>query len=178
MTLPSAVASLVFVRDSDETNAVLFADQTGLPADALDALRAVVPLAAQSLGFTKEVCVKAISLPPRVAGPNGPQIASIFGLGNRESSVFSEYNRMLGRLPKQVVPIADDGLGNLFVVSKQNGQVYFWDHECPDEEASEAAFTLIASSADDFLSRFVPAPSINSEELKRGVRSVRLDFLN
>ncbi len=63
------------------------------------------------------------------------------------------------RMPTQIIPIANDGLGNLICIScgeSDFGKVYFWDHEREVDYASSddndySNLYLIADSFDEFL---------------------------
>lgn len=59
-----------------------------------------------------------------------------------------------GRLPGELVPIAEDGCGNLVCLAfggRDAGKVFFWDHEAETEPASFVNVHLITDSFDEFI---------------------------
>jgi SMI1 / KNR4 family (SUKH-1) len=77
-----------------------------------------------------------------------------------------QYSNMLrGRIPGEMIPIATAEGGNLILVSasRDDGAVYFWDHE---REGAGSAVKLLASSFDDFVSRLTSGPSLSGPHPK------------
>jgi hypothetical protein len=63
-----------------------------------------------------------------------------------------------GRVPEEVLPIADDDFGNGLFVHLEDGSVWSYDHEAEDpaEEDLWAAFTREAEDLDELLDRLEP----------------------
>jgi cell wall assembly regulator SMI1 len=63
------------------------------------------------------------------------------------------------RIPKQLIPIAEDGGGNqicLAVRGENYGKVYFWDHDWESDEGEEPTYSnvyLIANNFSEFLNK-------------------------
>src|SRR6266516_8153476 len=71
--------------------------------------------------------------------PNDEALKVVFGLGEvpNELNMWRKLETFRDRLPKWLLPVAQDAYGNLFAVSLRHpdrGSVWFWDHE---EEADE-----------------------------------------
>lgn len=70
------------------------------------------------------------------------------------SNIEWNYRTYKGRIPREFLPVAGDGSGNLICLSFEganNGAVYFWDH---DEEHSPPTYGnvyLIAETFEKFL---------------------------
>lgn len=78
-------------------------------------------------------------------------------------SEILEERRSLENLPNRAYPIAWAEGGNYVLLDEgKGGQVYFWDHELPDEN-----IIRLADNFDEFLSMLEPF-DINSVELKPG----------
>jgi len=79
-----------------------------------------------------------------------PKIGVTNFLGAR--GIVTQRARLRGRLPENMLPIADAEGGNLICISVDEGDVggiYFWDHELDGEKALER----LAASFDDFVSK-------------------------
>lgn len=64
---------------------------------------------------------------------NGSMLGAFFardsGRGNAYD-IFENINTYKERIPNKFVPLGDDGMGNLILISlNDNGKIYFWDHE-------------------------------------------------
>jgi cell wall assembly regulator SMI1 len=62
-------------------------------------------------------------------------------------------NRMRGRVPSELIPIAIDPGGNLIclaVAGNNQGKVYFWDHEEEAEEGKTPTYDNVYAIADSF----------------------------
>jgi hypothetical protein len=62
------------------------------------------------------------------------------------------------RIPDEVLPIADDDLGNGLFISLDDGSIWSYDHEAedPSEEDLWAAFTREAEDLEELLDRLEP----------------------
>ena len=82
-----------------------------------------------------------------------------------------EERQYIDDIPNQAYPIAWASCGNYVLLDEGKGeQVYFWDHELPDENIIK-----LANNFDEFLSTLEPF-DINSIELKPGqVKKVWID---
>lgn len=59
-----------------------------------------------------------------------------------------------GRIPINILPIADDPFGNMVCISFSGsdcGKIYFWDHELESQNKSYDNLSLIADSFTDFI---------------------------
>lgn len=67
-----------------------------------------------------------------------------------------------GRIPPDVLPIADDPFGNVVLIGLDGsvrGRIYFWDHEEePDSQPDWSNIDLVADSFDSFMSVLKPSP--------------------
>ena len=64
------------------------------------------------------------------------------------------WKQTTGRVPGHLVPIADDGCGNLVClafVGPDAGKVFFWDHESETEPTSFKNVHLVANTFNDFI---------------------------
>lgn len=86
------------------------------------------------------------------------------------SEILAE-RQYIDDIPNQAYPIAWASCGNYVLLDDgHGGQVYFWDHELPDENIIK-----LANNFDEFLSMLEPF-DINSIELKPGqVKKVWID---
>ena len=69
---------------------------------------------------------------------------------NEYNSLLKQFKMSQSYLPNRLLPIADDGLGNLICISIKGsdiGKIYFADHDIPEEE-EENLFVI----ADNFVS--------------------------
>ena len=92
----------------------------------------------------------------------GTDVHWIFGLNEAPawSSLWSTIDTYAGRLPADVMPVASDSGGNLFVLESTGdaGRVLFWDHEAEfDRDGGGPAFVVVASGFAQFLEELVPA---------------------
>jgi hypothetical protein len=51
------------------------------------------------------------------------------GKYNNLERYIINYKIEQNRIPVELIPIADDPLGNLICISSESGGIYFWDHE-------------------------------------------------
>lgn len=89
----------------------------------------------------------------------GDTLHHAYGLhsGPSYSSIRSAYRTFEGRVPKSLVPIADDPFGNQICIGisgRWQGKVCFWDHEKENDSGrpTSKAVTQIAASFTEFLS--------------------------
>ena len=73
------------------------------------------------------------------------------------------------------MPVAEDGLGNLFVFDPESGAVLFWHHECQEGESSPTALTQVSNSFDEFVSGLEPFDD-PAPVARTGVKRISLDF--
>jgi len=64
----------------------------------------------------------------------GSQVSYFYGLNtdNNNFNIINKFNIYANRLPKDFLPIADDGLGNQICLSLSKEKfnwIYWWDHE-------------------------------------------------
>lgn len=83
------------------------------------------------------------------------------------------YNTLLGRMPNEMIPIANDSCGNkicLGIKGQSRNKVYFWDHENEvmneNEEPWWKNVYLIANTFTDFINKLFYA-EINEEEWEK-----------
>ena len=90
------------------------------------------------------------------ANRNPPtNIQWIYGLHNGKSwaSLDHNINILRHRIPEDTLPIANDGLGNVFLISLHKdtfGEVWFWDHEKESNEGKASFFSNIIKAASSF----------------------------
>ncbi len=71
------------------------------------------------------------------------------------------YHTLKDRLPKHVIAIASDEVGNRFCLdlsSQGGGRVVFWDHEMDGADSRTALKTVVAESFGDWQDMLVHAP--------------------
>lgn len=80
-------------------------------------------------------------------------------LRSGEDSIEQAYEKYRERIPKTLIPVAVAEGGNLLLVSVENGEVFFWDHELEDyDEQSDGsgACVKLADSLSEFLDDLKP----------------------
>ena len=93
---------------------------------------------------------------------NDQAVNEIFGLGADVpdfASMWSTLDTYRGRVPEWLLPVANDSFGNLFTVSlrpRDEGSVWFWDHEGEDEPSTEDNTRLVAPDWPTFLNSLNP----------------------
>ena len=104
--------------------------------------------------FEQGVIYKSIELSP-CADKNGfNAFDSFFGLGGGLDDVGIKINQYYERIPSPLIPIADDGIGNLICIGVKDGyieKIYFWYHEeelCANVMLNEKKYGNI--SLDDY----------------------------
>lgn len=91
---------------------------------------------------------------------NVEHVTTLFGSDREQDSLQENIETYVGRIPKNLIPIGDDPYGNLHCVGvggKENGKIYFWNHEGPGDEDDPRGITLVAASFEDFIARLVKA---------------------
>jgi hypothetical protein len=87
------------------------------------------------------------------------RVRSFFGIHieHHYNSLEDVVEIYRGRLPSNIIPIADDPFGNvigLAIDGEQEGAVYFWDHELevePGETPHPNSLLFVAPSFEEFL---------------------------
>jgi hypothetical protein len=57
--------------------------------------------------------------------------AFFYGSDGSGNGVLANYTTYKGQFPREIVPIGEDGLGNLYLLAAtgpNRGNVYYWDH--------------------------------------------------
>ncbi|WP_208349848.1 SMI1/KNR4 family protein [Pseudaestuariivita rosea] len=141
-----------------------------------ESLVKLLPSDGQAAGFNMTVEIEPQEKNPLVGSNNKQAVSTLFGLGRGDHGIVSEFERLKDRIHGNCIPIADDSLGNAFVIDTLTRNVLFWHHECQDGEGSPAALSLVSRSMEDFIDGLLPGTEPNSEDLNRGVKRVRFDF--
>lgn len=109
--------------------------------------------------------------PNEVKGHSGASVRSFLGInGESGRDLYKVLENYSGRIPKNTIPIAEDGCGNLLVMSLEKanyGSVYFWDHELEVEEEDEVIDNPpnITRLANNFSEFFEKMQIISSENI-------------
>ncbi|RMC30118.1 SMI1/KNR4 family protein [Paracoccus alkanivorans] len=142
-----------------------------------DSLIALLGTSAQAITFEDGVEIKPLQ-PNSLAGQDGRQsVLVVLGLSSGRDGISETYDQYKTRLGDQYIPVASDGLGNLFVLHATSQEVLFWYHECPQGEASPEAFTLVANDFDQFLSELQPEEETKEKASNiSGVKKYSFDF--
>jgi hypothetical protein len=118
--------------------------------------------------------------PNPLAGQDGSQdVLTVLGLSSGKAGIAKTYDQYKDRLGKNYIPVASDGLGNLFVLNAKNQKILFWHHECPDGEDSLEAFTDVADNFTQFVSGLRPKPEAEYKmegSKVSGVKRFSFDF--
>jgi cell wall assembly regulator SMI1 len=87
-------------------------------------------------------------------------ISMFYGVSNNDTyDISANVDTFSGRLPDQVISIAEAGGGNQICLQLDTGAVFFWDHEMEateDEVPSYDNMSLLAPSFNDFLQMIQP----------------------
>lgn len=102
-----------------------------------------------------------------------------FAICNNDTySLEAKYYNYQNRIPKELIPIANDPFGNkvcLGIKGKHFNKVYFWDHENEVMEDNQEPWWdnvyLIANTFADFINKLFYA-EVNEEEWKKNKRIV------
>jgi cell wall assembly regulator SMI1 len=96
---------------------------------------------------------------------NDKAVNEIFGLGDDVpdfASMWDNLETYRERVPAWLLPVADDSFGNLFTISlrsRDEGSVWFWDHENEADEGeppTEDNIRLVAPDWPAFLNALNP----------------------
>ena len=97
-------------------------------------------------------------------------VVRFYGVSDNEIEDLLQTNDVYsGRLPENVLAIAEAAGGNLICLDLKTGEVYWWDHEeeaVEDELQSFEIMYLLASSFPEFLGRLEPRRPLRAETLK------------
>ena len=130
----------------------------------------------RAMMFVEPVKITPLEPLPQDQDLSAHTVLSLFGLSAGEDGIAAKYAQYKDRIGQQFIPIADDGLGNLFVVNKVDQKVLFWYHESPNGEDSPNAFAVVSADLDEFLSGIDVFIAPNGVDLKSGVKRVTLNF--
>jgi len=113
---------------------------------------------------------------------SGSCIHYFYGVGDEAPHVqiLRAFNIFKGRIPKGLIPIADDPFGNqICIVTEGNeiGIIYFWDHENKHSPPTFRNMYNLAPSFDDFISHFFEIERPWETELDRAVRKNDVETL-
>jgi SMI1 / KNR4 family (SUKH-1) len=106
----------------------------------------------------KEDCfkyVETINGKTRVTGSGIEWFMALYG--GKFNNILKEYNLLKGRIPYEMIPIANGFCGNaicLCIRGANYGKVYYWDHENENPEDDNPWYEnvyLIANSFTDFI---------------------------
>lgn len=91
--------------------------------------------------------------------PSGSVISCFLGVLEEANihSIDTALEIYAGRIPKELLPIADDAFGNLILMGlkkRRRGKIYFWDHELESDESTGKYWGNVTQIADDFSSFF------------------------
>lgn len=129
--------------------------------------------------FEEEIEIKPQQPNPLVGQDGQQDVLTIFGLSSGKAGIPAVYRQYRSRLGNEYIPIANDGLGNLFVLHAKSQNILFWHHECPQGEASSDAFTLVANNFDQFVSNMRPKQEQEAKATGSkvsGVKGFSFDF--
>ncbi|QQZ60521.1 SMI1/KNR4 family protein [Paenibacillus sonchi] len=82
--------------------------------------------------FEQEVIYKSLELSPCTDKNGFNAFDSFFGFDGGLDDVSNKINQYYERIPSSLIPIADDGKGNLICIGVKDGfyeKIYFWYHE-------------------------------------------------
>lgn len=110
----------------------------------------------------------------------------IYGIHHAEywASLEEHIATYENRIPSKTVPIANDSLGNLFLLSLREetyGEIWFWDHENESDTSGKEYYDNIevsASSFKDFLTNLYEWIDEKETEIDRILRTNDLNALN
>ena len=126
--------------------------------------------------FDKATEIKPLMPSPLTSKTGFQSVLTLFGLSDGDHGIMKNFQRLNGRLESKYVPIAEDGLGNLYMLDAKTKQIVFWHHECPDGENSPTAYTVVAENISSFIAGLQPAKNPKDVDLSAGVKRVQFDF--
>lgn len=106
---------------------------------------------------------------------SGSSIHYFYGIGESSPHVqlVTAFNTLKGRLPKGLIPIADDPYGNQVCITTQGneiGTVYFWDHEAEHTPPTFKNMHKLASSFEKFISGFFESEHVLETALDKAIK--------
>ena len=92
---------------------------------------------------------------------------------NKNDDIIATYNDYEGRIPEELIPIANVDGGDWLCINKITGKVYYWFHEENDWglEGNDKYPTLVSENLNDFIEKLTPTPLPTKEEIKRAIAS-------
>lgn len=107
-----------------------------------------------------------------------------FGINtNNDNDVYKALDVYKNRVPSKLLPIGEDGCGNLFCLSlrdKDYNTVYFWDHELEadeDEPPTENNLLKVTGSFQKFINGLLPFDDSLLPDVQGTVISGDVEFL-
>lgn len=90
---------------------------------------------------------------------NGSCVHYFYGVGDEapHCQLLTAFNTLKGRVPAELIPIADDPFGNQICIAIQGeeiGSIYFWDHETEHKPPTFQNTNKLASSIGIFINGF------------------------
>ncbi len=116
-------------------------------------------------------------------GSEGPDsIHHVYGLNTKNhSDLRNIIDCFKGRIPRQILPIADDPGGNQICIGisgKHRGRIYFWDHEKETTLFKFRATTLLADSFGGFLNGLFEYIDPDETEIEAALRKSDLSYIS
>jgi cell wall assembly regulator SMI1 len=106
----------------------------------------------------------------------------VYGLNTKNhSDIKNSFNCFKGRIPRQLLPIADDPFGNQICIGisgKHRGRVYFWDHEKETVLRKFKATTILAASFGEFLNSLFEYIDPSETEIETALRKSDLSYIS
>ncbi len=107
----------------------------------------------------------------------------IYGLHNgpHHCNLLQNYLIYKGRIPKQLLAIGGDNLGNQICIGltkKYTGCIYFWDHEKERKIFKFSAITLLASNFNTFIDNLYEFIDPNETKLEKIIRLEDLEGMS
>lgn len=107
---------------------------------------------------------------------NGSCIHYFYGIGDESphSQLLTAFNILKGRIPKELIPIADDPFGNqvcIAIEGKEIGTIYFWDHEAEHQPPSFQNTYMLAPSFELFISAFFEIEHPCETDLDKAIKN-------
>lgn len=115
-------------------------------------------------------------------GGEGPDsIHHVYGLNTKDNSDLRNNNDCFkGRMPHQILPIADDPGGNQICIGlsgKYRGRIYFWDHEKEGVFFKFSATTILAKSFSEFINGLFEYIDPDETKIEAALRKSDLNFI-
>ncbi len=126
--------------------------------------------------FKEGVRIRPIASNPLSAQSGFQSVLTLFGLSEGDHGIVANYQRLQGRLESQFIPIAEDGLGNLFMFDCTTLNVVFWHHECIEGENSEQAYSLVSEDVASFIAGLEVSPEDKVTDTSSVVKRATFNF--